>query len=293
MLRDERHPLLSALLAFLAGGMVLAGCAGREVNPDLERARTAYEEARQDPAIVSKASVALYEAGKAFEEAENAWRGSGDQAVVSHLAYLAQRKTETAAATAQRRLAEAEMEKLVQERDQSILAGRTREAELGRRKALEAKEMAEARALEAELARRDKMAAEARLRELERQLSEMDARKTGRGLVLTIEGVLFEFNKADLKPGATRNLDKLADFLRENPERTVLIEGHTDDVGSGTYNLLLSQKRADAVRDYLVARGVAPGRIQSRGLGEEYPVISNANEAGRQRNRRVEIVVSQ
>jgi outer membrane protein OmpA-like peptidoglycan-associated protein len=88
-----------------------------------------------------------------------------------------------------------------------------------------------------------------------------------------------------------RAIDKLAEFLADNPERVVLIEGHTDDVGSVTSNLDLSLRRSTAVQEALVAKGIDVNRLLIKGYGEAYPVASNSDAGGRQRNRRVEIVI--
>jgi OmpA-OmpF porin, OOP family len=105
--------------------------------------------------------------------------------------------------------------------------------------------------------------------------------------------VLFEYDKANLKPGAQQNLYRLVTFLNEHPDQTVVIEGHTDSKGSDTYNLDLSQRRAQAVQGFLLSNGIGGERIAVRGYGEAYPVASNDTMAGRQQNRRVEIVVSE
>jgi outer membrane protein OmpA-like peptidoglycan-associated protein len=134
-----------------------------------------------------------------------------------------------------------------------------------------------------------------RAQELEAQIAQMkelEARETPRGLVLSLPDVLFDVDKAQLKTGAERTLEKLATVLKNNPERTISIEGFTDSTGSDTYNRQLSEKRADAVREALVGLGVNPERIQTRGYGENYPIASNQTPAGRQLNRRVEIIIS-
>jgi OmpA-OmpF porin, OOP family len=133
---------------------------------------------------------------------------------------------------------------------------------------------------------RDKVIAQ----ELERELAELKAKRTDRGFVITLGDVLFEYNQARLKPGAQQNLYQLVSFLKQHPEQKVLIEGHTDSSGSESYNLGLSQRRAQAVQDFLVMNGIEPERINARGYGETYPVASNNTAAGRQQNRRVEIV---
>jgi len=103
--------------------------------------------------------------------------------------------------------------------------------------------------------------------------------------------VLFAAGKAEVGPGAQRSIDKLADFLKAYPKRNVVIEGHTDNIGDEGFNIKLSQQRADAVRDLLVARGVAPQRIRTKGYGPKFPVVENDSAAGRQQNRRVEVLV--
>jgi OOP family OmpA-OmpF porin len=137
-------------------------------------------------------------------------------------------------------------------------------------------------------ARRTETLLEAR----ERELEELRARPTERGLVVTLGDVLFEFDRAELKPGSMRQLEQLASLLRQHPERRVAIEGHTDSIGDTDYNVRLSERRAEAVRGFLVRQGVDPARIVTRGYGQAFPVASNETEAGRQQNRRVEVVLA-
>jgi outer membrane protein OmpA-like peptidoglycan-associated protein len=111
--------------------------------------------------------------------------------------------------------------------------------------------------------------------------------------VLTLGGdVLFDVGEANLKPGAKRAIDNLAQFMQQHPQRNVAIEGFTDSTGSEQYNEILSERRAQAVKDALVARGIAPNRISARGYGEAFPVATNDTPAGRQLNRRVEVAIS-
>ncbi|MGH8005501.1 MAG: DUF4398 domain-containing protein, partial [Candidatus Binatia bacterium] len=201
------------------------GCAAKS-NPTLERARVNYLQAMQDPEIVANASVPLQEAETALRKAEKADK----QEKVTQLAYLANQKVDTARATAQKKLAEAETERLSEERERVLLEARTRQAAQAQQQAA--------------LAQQQALNAEARARQLMMELSEFKARETERGLVLTLSDVLFEYDKADLKPGALRNLYPLVTFLRENPGRNVLLEGHTDSIGSDSYNIALSQRRA-------------------------------------------------
>ena len=124
------------------------------------------------------------------------------------------------------------------------------------------------------------------------QLKDLEAKKTDRGMVVTLGDVLFDTNESRLKSGGVRNVQKLADFFKQYPQRTVMIEGFTDSVGGAGPNQTLSDNRAAAVRSALLGMGVTNDRMTSRGFGESYPVASNDNAAGRQMNRRVEIIVS-
>ena len=141
----------------------------------------------------------------------------------------------------------------------------------------------EARNREADLARQ-------RAASLEEELKDLKAKRTDRGVVLTLGDVLFDTGKATLKPGAYQTIDRLAEMLKEVPGRKVQIEGHTDNTGSDETNQLLSQRRADAVAAALMQRGVSSDQISATGKGEGYPVASNNSATGRQQNRRVEMI---
>ena len=144
------------------------------------------------------------------------------------------------------------------------------------------------RALAAEMEAEQERAENARLRA---ELGQAQTRETERGIVLTLGDVLFAVGKSDLKPGATRTLDKLVAAMRRDRETVVTIEGHTDSTGKRAYNVELSKRRANAVRSYLTSKGVAPQRLKASGLGPDFPVATNATAAGRQQNRRVEVIV--
>jgi outer membrane protein OmpA-like peptidoglycan-associated protein len=137
---------------------------------------------------------------------------------------------------------------------------------------------------------RDADKARDRTKSLEAELADMKVQKTERGLVLTLGDVLFDTAQATLKPGADAPLDRLATALRERPDRKVLIEGHTDDVGSDQNNLGLSERRAQSVQAGLIQRGVNRNQITALGKGENFPVASNNDPTGRQSNRRVELI---
>jgi outer membrane protein OmpA-like peptidoglycan-associated protein len=168
---------------------------------------------------------------------------------------------------------------------------RAREVEQARVQVELARMETEAKAREAEQARVQAATAQAEAAALTKEVTELKGKQTERGVVLTISDVFFSIGKADIAPGAQRSVDKLAALLQKYPNRNVLIEGHTDSTGSEQTNLELSQKRADAVKDLLVAKGISPDRIGTKGYGLQYPVAPNDTPSGRQQNRRVEVVI--
>lgn len=127
--------------------------------------------------------------------------------------------------------------------------------------------------------------------ELQRQLNGLNAKQTDRGLVMTLGDLLFSTGRSGLRAGTVNNLDKLALFLKQHEDRDVLIEGHTDTVGSEEANLFLSQSRADSMMSFLQQQGVASIRLGSSGKGESSPVASNDSASGWQMNRRVEVII--
>lgn len=141
-------------------------------------------------------------------------------------------------------------------------------------------------------ARSDADAARAETAELQRQINELNALVTDRGLVVTLGDVLFETGNSDLRGGTANNLDKLGAFLNRFDNRTVTIEGHTDSVGDDNSNQSLSQRRADSVKNYLVMQGVVGSRMTATGMGEGSPIASNESPTGRTQNRRVEVIIS-
>lgn len=267
-------PLKSAtpgrtLVAAAAAAVLLAACAAAPVAPQgAADVRARLTQLQSDPNLGSRAPLALKEADAAVRVAE---QPEADAALGSHRVYVADRKVEIARAQAETRLSEDQRPAITAERATARLDSRTREVDAARDETAEAKEQNA---------------------ELQREIDALQAKPTDRGLVLTLGDVLFETGRADLKPGAANNLNQLVSFLAKYPTRTVAIEGHTDSVGGDDYNVGLSQRRADSVRSYLVRQGVEAGRITAMGAGKGSPVASNDTAAGRQQNRRVEVIIS-
>ncbi|MCB1895067.1 MAG: OmpA family protein [Zoogloeaceae bacterium] len=290
-----RNSLLAVAMA-----VSLASCASApKPNPQLDEARTIYRSAASDSQAAKSALVELRSAEEALQQAEKLQAGGADPVEVSHYAYLTKQRSRIAMEVARQAAARQKMEDAKLQRDRILIESRTQEAERAmasaeerRMEAERARQLAEQRLGEAERARAEAVAAQQRATALAAQIEDLQAKQTERGMVLTLGDVLFDTGKASLKAGAMRTIDKLASFLKENPGRRILIEGHTDSVGSEAFNQTLSEHRAESVRDAVVERGVAAERIAIEGLGEAYPVASNDNAPGRQQNRRVEVVFS-
>lgn len=269
-------------IATLAAGAALI-CAGCQTMPptanlELQGARQAYHTAQDDPYVQKYGQVELDRARSTLQHAEAEWRENGNSALATHLAYVARQRALTATEVGVRGHAEDRIEFVSQHRDRLLAQAQARNLDIARMQANNAQAQA--------------LSAEQRAARLEAQLADLQARQTDRGLVVTMEDVVFDLDSANLRPGASRMLDRIAAVLRDDPPRRVLIEGFTDSQGQDAYNLELSARRAGAVRQALVDRGISADRIDAQGLGEAYPVATNSTTAGRQLNRRVEILFS-
>jgi outer membrane protein OmpA-like peptidoglycan-associated protein len=317
---SPRISLMRLALAPVAA-LFLVACASVPVtNPKLDEARALYSRAAADADAARSAPLELRGAQEALMRAETAFKAGEDAAIVDHHAYLARQRSATALQAGEIARSEQAVAASAGQRERILMEARTREADqarlqagIDRSESERARMQAEKDRAESERARMQaqtasadaeqaRKAAEAQLAaaqaaqadsaKLQKQLAELEAKQTDRGLVLTLGDVLFDSGRAELKPGAARTVDRLATFMRDHPERSLEIEGYTDSVGSDALNMTLSQRRADAVRSSLLSRGIESSRITTSGLGKASPVASNDTAEGRQRNRRVEIVIS-
>jgi outer membrane protein OmpA-like peptidoglycan-associated protein len=261
----------------------LLGLAACETAPDssavLEQARSAVAQAEADPTVARYAPMELDRSRKLLINAESSAKQNGakDQ-TASHYAYLAAQMARIAQQRAQEQVATTRIKAGDTERQQILLSARENEANQA--------------VAQAQVAKAEAQSAQAETQRLAAQLENLQASQTSRGIVLTLDDVLFDTGKARLKTGAERSIDQIAAFLSENPERRVQVEGFTDSQGANDYNLELSQSRADSVAMAIIQRGIDAQRVRALGYGEQYPVASNANDGSRQLNRRVEIIVS-
>lgn len=246
---------------------IVSGCSTVTQNPSLAEAHSSYNSARTNPEVTNLAAVELKDASDTLNKADYALNNSESAETVDHLAYLAKQKVGIAEETAKRKTAELAVTNADAKRNEVRLEART----------------AEANAAKAQVASDQELIAE---------LLALNAQKTERGMVITLGDVLFSTDKAQLKPDGTRNVQKLGDFLTKYPQNTVSVEGHTDSVGTNSYNQDLSERRAYSVRTVLTDMRISNDRITTHGYGEEFPVASNNNAESRQLNRRVEIILS-
>jgi outer membrane protein OmpA-like peptidoglycan-associated protein len=284
----------SLLIAVLSAG-VLSSCA-TTAPTELVEAREAYRQASFGTAAQA-APAELHVANLALAQAEQSFQKDPDSYRTRDLAYIAQRKSQFAEATASINIQnkkEAQAKNDFQTVQGKVVA-KTKQDLSQTRSDLAASErngQATAEKLSAEqVARAD---AEKRAADSQAALAKLAAVKDEpRGMVITLSGsVLFASNRAVLLPEARTRLDQVAEVLLTTRERNLTVEGYTDSQGSVNYNLDLSQRRADAVRSYLVERGYQGDLIQAHGLGKGSPVADNSSPEGRANNRRVEIIIA-
>jgi outer membrane protein OmpA-like peptidoglycan-associated protein len=252
IMQNHRYSLI-----ILFAVAILSGCTTMPKNSSLTEAQSRYNNARANPDITTYAALELQTAGDTLNKANAALEEDEDDEDVDHLAYVAKQQVAVAEETAKQKAAEQSIADATAKRTQVRLEARTAEAE-----------------------------------EAKRQLKELHAKKTDRGMMLTLGDVLFRTGKSQLESGGLRNVVKLADFLKQNPQYKVSVEGHTDSTGSNMVNQQLSERRAEAVQSALIQMGVGSERIMAQGYADAFPVANNNTAAGRQMNRRVEIILS-
>jgi len=251
------------LLSLTLLTVTLTACGGAPKKVDsLESAKTAYENASGNQVVVKHAAGELDDARVALANANRVWQDDGKRGRVDHYAYVASQKVKIAELIAERKENDARLESMDIERQKVQL---------------------DARSAEVERAKQETLA-------MQQQLEQMQATVTARGIVATLGDVLFDSGQATLKATAASNIDKIAGFMTKLPERSAIVEGHTDSLGDDDYTLALSRERAFSVRSALIVRGIDPSRITTQNLGEAAPVADNGTAAGRQQNRRVEVI---
>jgi outer membrane protein OmpA-like peptidoglycan-associated protein len=321
---------LLRIAAVLSLALLAACVAPPKKDLALERVRHELDELKSNPELAGYAPLAVGEAERALRNAELATGDKLARAYLVYMAdrriqiarTMAEREQlEQAAAEleneysamlirasqleAERARMEAEEARLLvaatneeaerarQEREAALQAEAeaARAAELAEEEAEQARRLAETRASEAEFARREAELASQQISSLTRQLENLQLRQTESGVVVTLGDVLFASGETVLLDSALSSLEEVVDLLQTEPDKKIRVEGHTDSRGAAETNLELSQKRAEAVREALVGLGVAEDRITALGMGEDFPIASNEDEAGRAQNRRVDVIL--
>ena len=241
-------------LAAIATVVLVMGC--KSLDPtSFELADAAVAAAKNDQRVAQHDSLHMEDAERHLALAEKELDDNGEQQILDHEAYMAATHAEVA-----RVLGEAS-------EDEAVASAYLRKA------------------------RRDTAGTERVIESAVLRARALDAEQTERGLELTLGGVLFEFDSAELKPEANLAMAKVAGFLIALEDRVVLVEGYTDSMGAEDYNIDLSKRRAETVRALLIENQVGENRIIADGFGPAYPVASNDTAVGREKNRRVQIVI--
>lgn len=315
--------------ALVAAALLVSGHSeAARSDVDVERLSRSLAQLESDPKLGSYAASEIARAQASIQLLQKDGRGKKRP----HLLYMAERRVDIAWAAAQVSDLENEQEALQRENSRLQLAAARHEAEQARREldqqrllaqiraeeaqreaqnaeqallmgeqatadareeAAQARRLADAQARETALARKEAELAGAAADALRVRLSNLRATQGSRGMQMTLDDVAFASGQSNLRPEARESLDKLAEFVAADPGKKILIEGHTDSTGSANANLILSQKRAEAVLETLVAMGVDPSRMTAVGVGAERPVASNDSAAGRAKNRRVDVILEE
>jgi outer membrane protein OmpA-like peptidoglycan-associated protein len=277
------------------------GRSGNQVQQPARQAAQTAEDARlialqrQEAEFVAEQQRIALEReqdGAARLRAEEERRRQAEEATLRLERERAQAETARSAAEAERLAAErarADLERARAAADAARAAAQA-QADEARRLAEQREAEASAARLAREQAERDRDAAREQLRQ---QLNViLETRETARGLIVNLSDVLFDVDKATLKPGAREKLARVAGILGSHPDLQIQIEGHADSTGAEDYNQRLSERRAGSVRAYFSQQGIGPAVVSAVGFGESQPVATNGTAAGRQQNRRVEIIVT-
>ena len=273
-------------LFIATSALLVTACASTKIDsPLVTESEQHFSKVADSEMVKSNAPVAYDDAEKALDKLKKRAKADAEETELKHLAYVSQRESSIAQQQAELSLAEKKISEAEVNRKDMIIALKSQEAE-------EARRLASQYANQAIDARRQLQLTKEEKARMESLLAEFKAKETERGLVLTLDNILFDLNKATLKPGSERSVEKLADFLREYPERNLLIEGFTDSTGEASYNKELSNERAETIKVALQSLGIDSDRIGVKCYGEHFPVATNETKAGRQLNRRVEIIIA-
>ena len=281
-------------LVLIAFTGLFVSCVATAIPTELSNARQAYQHASEGPAA-QLVPAELHKAKQALDRAEISFEKEPKSFRTKDLAYVAERKAMKAdalASIAAQKVNTARANKSYQTTQGEIIE--RAQADLARARTEKADAATAEAAADLAAAQQARMDAEKRADDAQAKLAEVaKLKEEARGLVITLSGsVVFASNQALILPAAQARLNQVSEALLSTDSlRNLVVEGHTDSIGSEAYNMQLSQRRADSVRSYLISRGYPADKIEASGIGEIRPIASNSNPEGRSNNRRVEIIV--
>ena len=281
----------TVLLGFVS--FAISGCATmQEPTKETIALQNQYMMAEQQSYVEKYAPLEFEDAKKMIEKTKKMEKSGKSEELIEHQRYLAQKKLDTAIELAKEKRAQERVDNAALNRKDVLLAAKSKELNEAQDEAQRMSKRAKLAEREAEEARERAKEMSAKAKKMAATLTDISATDTERGLVITMGSILFELNESELKSSSKTTVAKIADFLNQYPERDVLVEGFTDSTGSSDYNQTLSDKRAKAVTALLAGNGIDQNRLNAVGYGESYPAATNDTQLGRQKNRRVEIVVA-
>ena len=281
----------TVLLGFVS--FAISGCATmQEPTNETIALQNQYMMAEQQSYVEKYAPLEFEDAKKMIEKTKKMEKSGKSEELIEHQRYLAQKKLDTAIELAKEKRAQERVDNAALNRKDVLLAAKSKELNEAQDEAQRMSKRAKLAEREAEEARERAKEMSAKAKKMAATLTDISATDTERGLVITMGSILFELNESELKSSSKNTVAKIADFLNQYPERDVLVEGFTDSTGSSDYNQTLSDKRAKAVTALLAGNGIDKNRLNAVGYGESYPAATNDTSLGRQKNRRVEIVVA-
>ncbi len=261
--------MLKVNLTILMTFIFLSCASAPKTYPPLEEINLSFASLKEDSFAEQETSVTVYQIQENIDKATQALQ-KNNIIETDHYIYIANRKIDIANELLLKTQQETELEKLKHQQHEMI---------------------AYARRIEADRANIATQHAQSRVNELENVLSLYQVEETNRGTLLVMNDLLFDSGGASLQPESYSKLNPLLEYLLNNSKRKIIIESHTDSVGKANENKNLSERRANAVKLFFTERGIAEDHIETRGFGEEVPVATNTTQAGRDLNRRVEIVI--
>lgn len=251
---------------------IVISCASNNPNNELVEARNKFSYVSQIDGVYNSSANYMHQSENALNIAEKKYKQGEKKNIIDHYSLLSIKNSEIAHEKLLLDKINKDIDNIAQERQKVILVSRNRDLTQHNNKNVEDKNKTLLKVMD--------------------EIDNIKANESDKGIVLTLNNVIFAHNSSKLEPGGRRTISRIAEFLKKNPQQYIKIEGYTDSTGDQEYNLDLSRRRAEAVREVLLSRNVSAERVSVEAFGEKYPVASNEVPSGRQQNRRVELIIS-